>query len=119
MLEQVLASSPYGYGDHYFLVSDILADAWEQQGELEQAARVLEDASSKKTFIVYGGSAAPNWFRIQWRLAEVYRKLGRNEDARRIEEELLKLLTYADPDHPILVQLENLHASGLLAQAAN
>ncbi len=79
---------------------------------------MLEEASSNKTFLVRSG-AAPLWFRIQWRLAEVYRKLGRDEDARRIEEELLKLLAYADPDHPILVQLENLHASGLLAQAAH
>ena len=117
LLEKAVRS-PHGHLDPSFLVSDILADAWEQQGEWEQAARVLEEASSKKTFIVYGG-AAPQWFRIQWRLAEVYRKLGRDEDALRIEEETLKLLTYADPDHPILLRLTNLHASGLLAQAAN
>ena len=51
-------------------------------------------------------------------LAEVCRKLGRDKDARRIEEELLKLLTYADLDHPILVQLQN-QASGKLAQSVN
>ena len=96
----------YGYGNVYFLVLDILADAWEQQGEFEQAARALEEASSKKTLLVKGGTA-PLWVRIQWRLAEVYRRLGREEDTRRIEEELLKLLTYADPDHPILRQLDH------------
>ncbi len=79
---------------------------------------MLEEASSKKTFLVQGGSA-PLWFRIQWRLAEVYRKLGRDEDIRRIEEELLGLLTYADPDHPILAQLKHLQASTRLAQPAN
>ena len=104
LLEKAVQSFQYGNGSVYFLASDILADAWEQQGEFEQAARVLEEASSKKTLLVNGG-AAPLWFRIQWRLAEVYRKLGREEDTRRIEEELLKLLTYADPDHPILRQL--------------
>ena len=108
VLEQRLArqSARRGAGNPYFLAADLLASAWEQQGEWEQAARVLEEASSKKTFIVHGGTA-PLWYRIQWRLAEVYRKLGRDEDARRIEEELLKLLTYADPDHPILLRLQS------------
>ena len=119
LLEKAVQRSYWSIGANpYLVVSDNLASAWEQQGEWEQAARVLEEASSKKTFMVNGG-AAPHWFRIQWRLAEVYRKLGREEDALRIEEELLKLLTYADPDHPILLRLTNLHASGLLAQAAH
>ena len=43
--------------------------------------------------------------RIEWRRAELYRKIGRDEEAREIEAELLKLLAYADPDHPILRQL--------------
>ena len=79
---------------------------------------MLEEASSKKTFLVNGGSA-PLWFRIQWRLAEVYREMGREEDTRKIEEELLGLLTYADPDHPILAQLRHLQASTRLAPPAN
>lgn len=40
--------------------------------------------------------------RIQVKLAEVYRKLGRQSDAEKIEKELLTLLAYADPDYPIL-----------------
>ena len=43
--------------------------------------------------------------RIEWRRSELYRKIGRDEEAREIEAELLKLLAYADPDHPILRQL--------------
>ena len=105
LLEKVLQSSRYGNGNVFFLASDILADAWEQQGEWEQAARVLEEASSKKTLLVNGGPA-PLWFRIQWRLAEVYRKLGRDEDAGKIEAELRSLLAYADRDHPIVRQLD-------------
>ena len=118
MLERVLQWSQFGNGNLYFLASDILADAWEQQEEWEQAARVLEEASSKKTHLVNGGSA-PVWFRIQWRLAEVYRKLGRDEDIRRIEEELLRLLELADPDHPILVQLKNRQALAMVGQSVN
>ena len=89
----------------------------ERQGEWEQAARVLEEASRKKASVYVG--AAPLWFRIQCRSAEVYRKLGRDEEARRIDEKLLKLLEFADPDHPILVQLQNRQASGKLAQSRN
>ena len=105
LLEKAVQLSQYGNGNAYFLVSDILADAWEQQEEWEQAARVLEEASSRKTLLVNGG-AAPLWFRIQWRLAGVYRKLGRDEDALKIEDELRTLLALADPDHPILRQLD-------------
>ncbi len=43
--------------------------------------------------------------RIEWRRAELYRKVGREEEAQEIEGELLRLLAYADPDHPILFQL--------------
>ena len=118
LLEKAVQQSQYDNDNVYFLAADLLANAWEQQGEWEQAASVLEEASSKKTSLVRGGPA-PLWFRIQWRLAEVYRNLGRDEEARRIGEELLKLLTFADPDHPILLRLENLHASGLLAHSAN
>jgi len=40
-------------------------------------------------------------------LAQLYRQVGREEDARKIEDELLKLLAYADPDYPLLVQLKS------------
>lgn len=39
-------------------------------------------------------------------LAQLYRKVGREEEAQKIEAELLKLLAYADPDHPMLVALQ-------------
>ncbi len=44
--------------------------------------------------------------KTQLRLAQLYRKVGREQKAREIEAELLELLVYADPDHPILVELE-------------
>ena len=44
--------------------------------------------------------------RVQMELAQLYRKVGREEEAQKIEAELLKLLAYADPDHPMLVELK-------------
>ncbi|MCZ6769693.1 MAG: hypothetical protein O7D93_10640 [Acidobacteria bacterium] len=46
------------------------------------------------------------WLRIRAALASLYRETGRNKEAREIEEDLRKHLAYADPDHPILRQLE-------------
>ena len=49
---------------------------------------------------------APEWMKTQLRLARLYRKVGREQEAQKIEAELLRLLAYADPDHPILVELQ-------------
>ncbi len=43
--------------------------------------------------------------RTQAKLAELYRRVGRDEKAPAIEAELLKLLKYADPDYPLLQDL--------------
>ena len=45
--------------------------------------------------------------RTEAQLADVYREMGRVSEAEKVEEELSKLLTYADPDHPILHELQN------------
>ena len=91
----------------YFLGSLILAEAWREQDQLESAMRVLERASSKKAllFAPLGGENPARWLRIRLMLAEIYREMGRDEDARKIEAELRALLAYADADHPILRQL--------------
>jgi len=44
--------------------------------------------------------------RVRFLLAQLYRKVGRGQEAQEIEADLLKLLAYADPDHPILRQLK-------------
>jgi len=44
------------------------------------------------------------WLKMKSGLAQLYREMGRVEDAHNIETELLRLLTYSDADHPILVQ---------------
>ncbi len=42
----------------------------------------------------------------QAQLSQLYRGMGRYEDALEIEEKLRALLPYADADHPILRQLD-------------
>ncbi len=39
-------------------------------------------------------------------LARLYREAGRIEDARLIEEGLLKHIAHADPDHPIIHRIQ-------------
>ena len=99
-----------------FLGSLILAEAWREQDQLESAMRVLEQASSKKVllFAPVGGENSARWLRIRLMLAEIYREMGRDEDARKVEAELRTLLAYADADHPILRQLGHTEDVALL-----
>jgi tetratricopeptide (TPR) repeat protein len=87
----------------FFLGVEALARAWEREGNLPEAIGALEKASAERPRVgIVRGFA---WMRIQWRLAHLYRKVGRQQDAQRIEAELGKLLAGADPDYPMLVQL--------------
>ena len=96
----------------FFLGSMDLANAWEQQGDSAQAIRVLEQSSQEKNAACFAGAQFV-WQQAQFQLAQLYRKVGREADARRSEDELRKLLAYADPDHPIVLQLQGLQAPAL------
>jgi serine/threonine protein kinase/predicted Zn-dependent protease len=91
----------------FFTESVSLADALERQGDLQKAVQVLEKASQEKA-IAYenSGSTGAYWLKVEWRLAQLYRKLGRSEEAEKVEADLSKMLAYADPEHPILLQLK-------------
>jgi serine/threonine protein kinase len=88
----------------YFALGwDSLADAYEQAGDSVNLLRVLEQWTRE-----IGSTDSlrlPDGPKMKFRLAQLYRKMGRVEDANKIETELFSLLRYADPDHPILVQL--------------
>ena len=74
------------------------------------AVSMLEKASADKPLVDYpiAMSRAPFWMRDEMALAQLYRRMGRVQDAEKIENELRKLLAYADPDFPMLVELKRL-----------
>ena len=48
----------------------------------------------------------PFWLTVELRRAQVYRQLGRVEEAEQIEAGLRTRLAHADPDHVILRELK-------------
>ena len=88
----------------FYLGSDSLALAWLAQGEPWRAARVLVAPQAVPPLL----GAASFWLTVELRRAQVYRQLGRVEEAEQIEARLRTLLAHADPDHVILRALKRL-----------
>ncbi len=105
----------------YFFDADWLARAYEKQGNLLAAVQVLEGASANRAAVNFSVPMAgvPFWMQDEMDLARLYRRLGRVQDAERIENELRKLLVYADPDFPLLVELKKLKDAPTLAHNRN
>lgn len=104
------------------LGSESLARAYEKQGRLDQALRVLQRVSTEKSRSLTHpqeggpGSFASLWMTSELQLADLYRKMGRLSDAEKVEDELRKMLVYADADHPILLALQKrAHNSAVVA----
>jgi tetratricopeptide (TPR) repeat protein len=91
----------------YFLGSDSLAKAMESQNDLQGAMRVLESASQMRSRARLDIDATLFWYQVQLRLAQLYRKAGREDAAQRIDKELSHLLEYADRDFYVLKQIKN------------
>jgi hypothetical protein len=89
----------------YFLGVESLAMAWESLGNQPRALRVLERAYLNDER-AYGWSCF-YWEQVALRLAERYRKLGRDGDASEIENRLRVLLQGADSDSTIARHLAN------------
>lgn len=87
-----------------FLWSEVLAGALESKGDTAGAIRVLETASLERDRVNYPDGAF--WLRVQARLAQLYRTTEDLEKAHTIEIDLLQRLAYADPDHPIFLQIQ-------------
>ncbi len=84
---------------------DSLALAWLAQDEPSRAARVLDEAAQAAPLRIENGSFS---LTVELRRAQVYRQLGRVEEAEQIEAGLRTLLAHADPDHVILRELKGL-----------
>ena len=112
LLEEGIAGAGAGDRPAFFLGSESLAKAYEQRDDLPKAIQVLERASKQRPGVYpRQGLIGYFWVRTQSQLAQLYRKAGRDRDARKIEDELLKLLAYADSDYPMLLDLNRLQNS--------
>jgi hypothetical protein len=87
-------------------IADGLVPALEQSGNSQKALEVLEATSGTRMWTPPASTAYEAfWLRNQARLSSYYHRLGRDADARRVDDQLRKLLVVADADHPILRQL--------------
>jgi tetratricopeptide (TPR) repeat protein len=88
---------------YYFLGVEFLAVALVEQGDLQAAYLVLEDAAGQRKLV--NSFTVPQHQKIQARRALLARELGRTAEAESIEAELAEALRFADEDHPILIQI--------------
>lgn len=111
LLEQGLGSLVRGSNlDPAFFGFGDLAEAYVKQGKFGDAVRVLEGFSKwwRQNYFGPGhtGIYALMWMKNQMQLARLYLRMGREEEAKKIEDELRKMLIYADEDYPILRELK-------------
>jgi tetratricopeptide (TPR) repeat protein len=104
LLRDVLAkgahlSGPYQQG------CELLADALVRLDLRAEAVAELERCAGVSPRFM-GGFNAAFWMTNLMRLADEYRVAGRVRDAERIEEQLRRLLVFADADHPLVTRLD-------------
>jgi tetratricopeptide (TPR) repeat protein len=80
------------------MAEDLLATALEKQGDVASAIDALKPMELNDV-------DGPD-LDARYHLARLYRKVGNKDEAQKIETDLLKRLKYADPDHPILRELQ-------------
>jgi tetratricopeptide (TPR) repeat protein len=102
-------------GDRYYVPSyslgrEELAAVLAKQGDVPQAIRILE-RNPERFYAVISGTTGAYWLIDRWELAKLYRRVGRQQDARAVEAELSKLLALADSNHPIVRELQRLASS--------
>ncbi len=86
--------------------ADSLVTALERAGNSQKALEVLEATSGTRLWTTPAMQTYQAfWLRDQARLSAYYHRLGRQAEARKIDDQLRKLLAVADPDDPILRQL--------------
>jgi tetratricopeptide (TPR) repeat protein len=97
-------------GPGFYLGSESLAAALAKTGDVPRAIEVLERNPERRDAVIRGTTGA-YWLRNQLELAKLYRRASRVAEAQAVEAELANLLSVADRDHPILLDLERLKKS--------
>jgi tetratricopeptide (TPR) repeat protein len=88
-----------------YLGAESLASALERQNRHDEALKALEAAAAQEPRYTRTGPSGAFWLRVLARLSRAYRERGRTTDAEAVDSRLRRLLAFADPDHPLLVQL--------------
>lgn len=106
-MEQALANAP---DEPLCAAASVsLARAYELTGKFDAAERILKRETASFSRVLSRGDVlyAPYWLDAKFELAQVERKLGRPEEAAKIEGDLSKWLAVADADDPIVVGLKH------------
>jgi serine/threonine-protein kinase len=92
-----------GYGDRHVQMAMMTADALVELGRLTDAIAMLETSTAHRR--AAAEIAGYRWMNARAQLANLYHRVGREAEARALEDHLLKLLAVADPDHPLLLEV--------------
>jgi len=89
----------------------ILAQALDDTGQVRDAIAILEEAGANRASVAIGSIGASfanplnDWMHGRVLLARLYRKNRQFREAEAVEAHLRKLLAVADPDYPLLKEL--------------
>jgi hypothetical protein len=93
------------------LAYEYRARAHRAVGDRAAVIRLLEPLGPARAAAVTYTSRVHDWLRCRVLLAEVYREVGRRDDALRLAKEVNGLLAVADRDHPLRARVATLHRS--------
>jgi tetratricopeptide (TPR) repeat protein len=98
----------------YHMGCESLAIALDRAARSREVIPTLEACAAERPRIGPGGvmfTQPSMWMRLKLRLAEEYRNVGRIAEATATENEVRRLLVYADTDHPLVKRLEAMAGS--------
>jgi tetratricopeptide (TPR) repeat protein len=106
LLEDVIPALRGWPTPYFFLATEALARAWEEEGDPERSVAALEAAAHHGTDSVFWGPGPLFWMKNELRRTALYRAAGREAEAREVEARLRELLSEADPEFVIVRELE-------------
>jgi serine/threonine-protein kinase len=92
------------YGNMHLMTAMTTANALVELGRLTDAIALLEESTAHRS--AEADVAGYRWMNARAQLASVYHRVGREAEARAVEDHLLRLLVVADADHPLLLELK-------------